>query len=447
MREGGADAMPATQASPQKPARGVFLRWFALWAALFATALAAFAAATVPRFDSDLEVPSDLDVEIFVQPGCRHCRDAQRFLARLREERPGLVVAVRDVARDRRALARLRILADRARVRVVATPTLFVHGLLIVGWRDEASTGERVRVALARPRPPHDEAPLGETEEGRCPVEWGVEQADPKPAPAADPVGAARDCATDPVDDVVDLPLFGRVNARELGLPLFTVVLGLVDGFNPCAMWVLLFLLSLLVNLGSRSKMFLIAGTFMIVSGLCYFAFMAAWVTLFDVVGRARVAQLALGALAVFAGAVHVKDFVALGRGVTLSIPESQKAGIAARAGAILRANRLAGAMLGVVALAFLVNTVELLCTAGLPAVYASVLASHDLSAADRFGYLALYQVFYLLDDSAMLVIAIVTLSKRRLHERGGRVLKLVSGAVVGGLGLVLLFRPEWLYW
>jgi hypothetical protein len=269
----------------------------------------------------------------------------------------------------------------------------------------------------------------------------------PSSPSAAGERAASPDCDTEPPDDTVDLPLFGRVSARELGLPLFTVALGLVDGFNPCAMWVLLFLLSLLVNLRSRAKMFAIAGTFVLVSGLCYFAFMAAWITFFDVVGQARPAQLVLGALAVFVGAVHVKDFAAFGRGVSLSIPASQKARIGARVGAILRANRLAGAMLGVVALAFLVNTVELLCTAGLPAVYASVLSSHDLSTASRYGYLALYQVCYMLDDSVMLAIAIATLSKRRLEERGGRWLKLVGGVVVAALGFVLLFRPEWLYW
>ena len=45
------------------------------------------------------------------------------------------------------------------------------------------------------------------------------------------------------------------------------------------------------------------------------------------------------------------------------------------------------------------------------------------------------------------LTIAIVTLSKTRLQETGGRWLKLLSGAVMMGLGLTLIFKPEWLYW
>jgi uncharacterized membrane protein HdeD (DUF308 family) len=113
----------------------------------------------------------------------------------------------------------------------------------------------------------------------------------------------------------------------------------------------------------------------------------------------------------------------------------------------VLRANRLAGAMLGVVALAFLVNTIELLCTAGLPAVYTAVLTSYEMPRWSYYGYLLLYQVCYMLDDAVMLAIAVVTLSRRRLQERGGRWLKLVSGIVVLALGLTLLYRPQWLYW
>jgi hypothetical protein len=328
---------------------------------------------------------------------------------------------------------------------MAATPSLYARDTLIVGWRDEATTGVRVRDALRRPRPTEGERPRAETEESKCPLDLDEED-----GAAATPEGASAgsgDCASAIPEEEVDLPLFGRVRVRDVGLPLFTVVLGLVDGFNPCAMWVLLFLLSLLVNLRSRAKMFAIAGTFVFVSGLCYFAFMAAWLSFFDLVGKARVAQLALGALAVFVGAVHVKDFAAFHQGISLSIPESRKPGITARVTAVLRENRLAGAMLGVVVLAILVNMVELLCTAGLPAVYTSVLAGHDLSTPARFGYLALYQVCYMLDDSVMLAIAIVTLSKRRLQERGGRWLKLVSGTVIAVLGLVLLFRPQWLTW
>lgn len=168
---------------------------------------------------------------------------------------------------------------------------------------------------------------------------------------------------------------------RELGLPVFTIVLGLLDGFNPCAMSVLLFLLSILVNLRDRQKMFLIGGVFVLVSEVVYFAFMAAWLSLFFLIGISRLTQILLGLIAAVIGSLNLKDFVAFGRGVSLGIPEAAKPGVYSQVRRILRAENLAGALAAVVVLAVLVNTVELLCTAGLPAVYTRVLTHHVLSA------------------------------------------------------------------
>jgi glutaredoxin len=368
------------------------------------------------------------EVEMFTRQGCPHCEKAEAWLGVLERERPGVWVLVWDVGEDAEARARMEAIAEATGTKPVFTPAFYVGGRLIVGWVDAEVTGGRV-LALLEGR---GEVTRDDEGEGCLVVPVEPEA----PCPAADPAGQK-----------IDVPFLGRVSARDLGLPVFTVVLGLLDGFNPCAMWVLLFLLSLLVNLHSRARMFAIAGTFVLVSGLVYFAFMAAWLNFFLLVGLSRAMQVALGCVALFVGIVNVKDFFAFHRGITLSIPESAKPGIYARINRILTAENLSGAIVSVIALAFLVNLVELLCTAGLPAVYTAVLTSHDLPRAQYYGYIALYQIFYMLDDSLMLVIAIITLSRRRLQERTGRWLKFVSGAVMVGLGLVLVFEPGWLSW
>jgi hypothetical protein len=248
-----------------------------------------------------------------------------------------------------------------------------------------------------------------------------------------------------PTSGSVDLPLVGRVEVTSLGLPLFTFVAGLVDGFNPCATWVLLFLLAMLVNLKSRPRMALIAGTFVAVSGAVYFAFMAAWLTLFMAVGISRPVRILLAVVAISIGTVNLKDFFALGRGPSLSIPESAKPGLYRRVRAILHAEDVAGAMVGIVVLAVLVNLVELLCTAGLPALYTGILTSQRLHPWEYYAYLMLYIAAYMLDDAILVTVGVVTLGKRKLQERGGRWLKLLSGAVIFVLGVLLLLRPGWL--
>lgn len=245
--------------------------------------------------------------------------------------------------------------------------------------------------------------------------------------------------------DDIDVPVLGRLNASQLGMPLFTLAIGLVDGFNPCAMWVLLFLLSILVNLKDRRRIMAIAGSFVVVSGLAYFAFMAAWLNVFMLIGYLRPIQIGLALLAIVIGSIHVKDFFAFKQGVSLSIPESAKPGIYARVRRIVTAEHLAGAVVGAVTLAILVNIIELLCTAGLPALYTNILTQQGYSSSVKYAYLGLYIAAYMFDDSLMVLIVVMTLSKRKLQEGQGRWLKLLSGAAILLLGVVMLFRPDWL--
>jgi glutaredoxin len=251
--------------------------------------------------------------------------------------------------------------------------------------------------------------------------------------------------AADAPPDTIDLRGLGSISVSRLGLPVFTVLVGLVDGFNPCAMWVLLFLLSVLAGQNDRLKMGLIAGVFVLISGLAYFAFMAAWLTVFQLIGLVRWAQVMLGLLALTMGAIHIKDFFAFKKGITLSIPEGAKPGLYDRIRKVVAAPSLGAALAGAIVLAVLVNVIELLCTAGLPALYTQILTYRQYPPWKNYAYLGLYNLAYMADDSLMVGIAVSTLSRKRLQEKEGRWLKLLSGVVIALLGLLLLFKPEWL--
>lgn len=342
------------------------------------------------------------EIEVFTREGCPYCADAREFLTELERERPGLRVDWREVDRDASARRELEHLSLAAGAQAPGVPSFRIGEAFIVGFEGADTTGERIRALL----------------EGR--------------GGASTPVPG----------DAVDTSLFGTLRAAELGLPAFTVALGLLDGFNPCAMWVLLFLLSLLVNLHDRHRMALVAGAFVLTSGLVYFAFMAAWLNVFLLIGVSDHVRIALGLVALAIGALNVKDFLAFGHGPSLSIPDGAKPRIYARVRAILRARSALASLAGVVVLALLVNAVELLCTAGLPAVYTAVLARANLPGAQHYAYLALYNAAYVADDALMVTVAVVTLAKAKLHERAGRWLKLTSGVVMLVLALGLLFFP-----
>lgn len=246
-------------------------------------------------------------------------------------------------------------------------------------------------------------------------------------------------------EETVDLPLFGRVKASDVGMPAFTIAIGLVDGFNPCAMWVLLFLLSLLVHLKSRKKMFAVAGIFVAVSGLAYFAFMAMWLNVFQLLQFEQTVQITLGAVGIVVGAIHIKDFFAFKKGISLSIPESAKPKINERVRKIITSKSMVAAIIGAAVLAVLVNIVEVLCSIGFPILYNKILQMQGYPAWKNYAYLGLYNVAYMFDDSVMVIIAVVTLSSHRLQEKEGRWLKLISGVLILALGVVMIFKPKWL--
>jgi len=361
-----------------------------------------------------------LRVEVFERPGCGRCVAAKAWLPGFAARYPALAVEEHDIAADPARRARLRELVRAHGVAAASLPAFHLANKLIVGFDRPETTGARIEEALAPfSRPCRESIGAG-------------------PAPGPPP-------AEDAADETIDVPVLGRLDATRLGMPLFTFAVGLVDGFNPCAMWVLLLLLSILVNLRDRLRILAVAGTFIVISGLAYLAFMAAWLNVFEWIGCLRPVQLVLGTLALVIGAVHVKDFVALGHGPSLSIPAVAKPGIYAHIRRIVNAENLCAAVAGAVVLAVLVNLVELLCTAGLPALYTSVLAGRGYPALVRYGYLGLYIAAYMLDDTLMVTGVVATLRQCRLQEAGGRWLKLVSGVVIFGLGLVMLVRPEWL--
>ena len=395
---------------------------------LILVAAAWLIAVTIPEAGLAVDAPTpQLDIEVFTRQGCPHCEAAKIFLEGLQREQPGLHIVIYEIQEDKAARARLNDLAAKLKVRRLGVPAFYLRGELIIGYATEDTTGRRIRELLGK-----SSSKLEPSPEGACPPE------------AAEPCGPRAVAAAEDLEGI-DVPLLGRVTVQQLGLPLFTFTIGLLDGFNPCSMWVLVFMLSMLASLQDRLKMFLIAGTFVAIEGLAYFVFMAAWLNIFLIIGLSRASELILGGIAGLAGAINVKDFWAFGRGVSLGIPETAKPGLYARIRCILRAENLPAALMGAAVLAVLMQIVEFLCTAGFPALYTRILTMRQMEGWAYYGYLGLYNVAYMLDDVIVLAIGVITLSRERLQEKEGRWLKLISGVVMLWLGVVLIVKPEWL--
>jgi thiol-disulfide isomerase/thioredoxin len=359
------------------------------------------------------ENETDIVVYFFWSKGCPHCATEMPFLQELETQYPWLNVLYLEVSESENSRLFAKM-ADECGEVARGVPATFICGDMMIGYRSDETTGEKIKSKIQD-----------------C---YWMSEAN----------RSAKKCVVENASEVtVDIPFMGEVDSSDMSLPVFTVMLGGLDGFNPCAFFVLFFLLSLLIHARSRFRMLLIGGIFVFFSGFIYFLFMAAWLNFFLVIGQRDFITTIAGIIALIVAFLNIKDFIWFKRGVSLSIPESAKPKLFTRMRNLVKATELPSMVLGTVILAIAANTYELLCTAGFPLVYTRVLTLSNLSTLQYYMYLALYNVVYVLPLLSIVLMFTLTLGSRKLKEREGRVLKLMSGFMMLGLGLILVLAPE----
>ncbi len=363
----------------------------------------------------------------FYSPTCPHCQAAAPFIDELQARWPWLEVQ-KFAVKDNRKNARFYYeTALSLGTQALSVPGFVFCRQVLIGYDDAETTGAEIADALEKCHAQRLANPVAKVATPTAGVTSG----------AADSVGNVETGTT------VRLPLLGTVDAKAFSLPVLTLVLAGMDAFNPCAFFVLLFLLSLLVHARSRARMAVVGGTFVLFSGLVYFVFMAAWLNVFLVAGELRVITVVAGLLALTVAALNIKDFFWFKEGPSLSIPESAKPGLFRRMRGVVASGSLGPMLASTVLLAIVANSYELLCTAGFPMVYTRVLTLAKLDTWQYYAWLAVYNVIYVIPLLAIVIVFVRTMGARKLTESEGRVLKLVSGFMMLGFGLLLLLAPQ----
>lgn len=351
---------------------------------------------------------------------CPHCLEYGPLVKRLAEGFPNVELIEKDIWVDRSAFKEMRALLATHGDMPVATPTLFL--------------GDKVWTGLDHEKLRRVEAELEKCVAYGCPD--AMDRLNRKDTPEADVPQTLE-------DTVVSIPFLGNLDAREVSLPLVTLTLGLFDSLNPCAFFVLLLLLSLMVHAHSRVRMLTVGLVFVSFSGLIYFLFMAAWLNLFLATGGLRFVTLLAGLVAMLIGGINIKDFFLFHKGLSLSIPEKVKPSLYHRVRDIVGAGSYLYLLGGTALLAIAANSYELLCTAGFPMVFTRILTLQALPTWQYYSYLALYNIIYIIPLLIIVIIFTVTLGSHQLSENQGRYLKLISGVMMAVMGLVLAFIPS----
>lgn len=357
-----------------------------------------------PAAAAEADKGSPVELHFFWSRTCPHCQAAKPFVEALPARLPWLTLHSYEVSGDAANRERYQAMAAALGEEARVVPAFLFCQRMIVGFDDAETTGRLIEDALRN---------------CHAGVQPEVRQ-----------------------EQELELPLLGRIEPGQWSLPMFTLVIAGLDAFNPCAFFVLLFLLSLLVHARSRARMLFIGGVYLFFSGFVYFLFMAAWLNVFRWLGELAVVTAIAGAVAVLVAVLNIKDYFLFKQGPSLTISDAVKPGLFQRMRGLLRADSLPALTLGTAVLAAVANAYELLCTAGFPMVYTRLLTLENLPPAGHYGYLAAYNVVYVLPLLAITLAFTWTLGSRKLSEKEGRLLKLVSGLMMLGLGGLLLAAP-----
>lgn len=290
------------------------------------------------------------------------------------------------------------------------------------------SAGKDIKPAIANVQPP-----AAVTENKQNTIGTGV-NINPQPKNPSASTGKS---------DLINLPLIGEVHALDVSIPFAAIIIALVDSLNPCAFFVLFSLLSLLVHARSRKKIILVGSIFVFASGLIYLIFMAAWLNIFLFMNNIEILTLAAGIIAAIFALINIKDFFLFKQGISLTIPDESKPAIFDKIRKLVRSSSTAYIIFGATALAVTANLYEFLCTAGFPMVFTRILTLNNLPVSSYYFYLILYNIVYVLPLAVIVLIFSATLGKLSISEWQGRVLKLVSGTMMLGLGMILIIKPS----
>jgi len=371
-------------------------------------------------------------IYFFWGKGCPHCEEERKFLDNLKRVQPSLEIRDYEVWYNKKNAVMMAAMLQAHGVRFSGVPVTFFHDQVFSGFTEQSKLSIEKEIKKCSVTPCGDPGKmLGKTDH-------------PELIAQVKPFVAITTAKADEIkkDASFNIPFLGNLDAHKSPLPVLTLIIAGMDSFNPCAFFVLLTLLGLLVHAQSRKKMLLIGGIFVFFSGFIYFLFMAAWLNLFLVMGHVAVITMIAGSVSLVIAGINIKDFFLFKKWVSLTIPDSAKPKLFDRMRKLLRSSSLVSIMIGAIVLAVAANFYELLCTAGFPMVFTRILTLNKLSTTTYYLYLVLYNVVYVIPMFIIVLGFTFTLGKRQLSEWQGRVLKLISGAMMLGLGLILLTNP-----
>ena len=247
------------------------------------------------------------------------------------------------------------------------------------------------------------------------------------------------------LDSNMNIPIFGKKDVKKFPILLSAIVIGLVDGLNPCAMWILIFLISMLLGMENKKRKWALGITFLLSSGFVYFLFLISWLNLATLLNDIIYIRTAIATVAMVFGFSSILKFVNQKDDGCKVVDSKNRKRIILSIKKIIKEKSFIIALLGIVALAAAVNVVELLCSLGLPVMFSEILAVNNVNLTSKILYSIIYILFFLLDDIIIFIIAMKTMEIKAISNKYGKYSHLIGGIIMVIISALMIFKPEWL--
>lgn len=369
---------------------------------------------------------------LFYGDGCPHCADEEKFFEEYLGENEDVELVRYEVWKNAENRELLSKVQDKLNNHKTGVPFLVIGDTVLLGYT-EGITDENIKDIIEEYRndSKYEDVVNKIVNDEKIGNETKVEPVQPKKKKT---------------NTNYKLPILGKINAKNVSLPLLALVLGLVDGFNPCAMWILIFLISMLIGLNNKRKLILYGSVFLITSGLFYFMLMFTWLSAIATISLSLIFRIIIAVFALVAGAYNLYNYIKSLKkddGCTVTNTKQRKT-IMTKIRKFTQEQNVLLALLGIVVLAIGVNFVELLCSAGLPVLFTEILALNKVSGPMGMIYNLIYIVFFMLDDFIIFMIAVKTMNLKVISTKYSKYSHLIAGIIMLIIGILLIVKPGW---
>lgn len=241
----------------------------------------------------------------------------------------------------------------------------------------------------------------------------------------------------------ISVPFIGKVNLKQFPIITASILIGLVDGFNPCAMWVLLFLISMLLGMKDKKRMWVLGVTFLATSAIIYMLIMLSWFNIVVNITTSIIMRNIIAIIAIIGSIINIRQFFKNQDSGCTVTDNKKRRKILEKIKKFTAEKSLILSVIGVVGLAISVNVIELACSAGLPLVFTQILAINHVSGFHAFLYTLIYILFFLIDDIIVFTIAMFSMKVTSISTKYNKYSHLIGGIIMLIIGILLIFAPE----